>query len=241
MAKLYHHPLDPKSRFIRLVLAEMGAEIDLVEERPWERREAFLQLDPSGVLPVLTEEAKPTGLGTTETEPLTVPGPILIAEYLDEVFGAGLGEQRLLPRTMPERVEVRRLVEWFVGKFHAEVSDYLVTEKVLKRFMPAGSASSAPDTVAIRAAKTNIRYHLRYIGYLARRRNWLGGNRLSYADFAAAAHISVVDYLGDVPWDEDATAKEWYARMKSRPSFRPLLSETVRGTPPSATYADLDF
>jgi len=136
---------------------------------------------------------------------------------------------------------VRRLVEWFTVKFHGEVSDYLVTEKVLKRFMPAASADSAPDTVAIRAAKTNVRYHLRYIGFLARRRNWLGGDRLSYADFAAAAHLSVVDYLGDVPWEEDHSAKDWYARLKSRPSFRPLLAETVRGTAPSKTYADLDF
>src|SRR4051794_28748018 len=230
MAKLHHHPLDPQSRFIRLVLAEMGASVDLVEERPWDRREAFLQLNPAAVLPVLVDNGG-----------LAVPGSAIICEYLDEIYGESLGEQRLLPKEIEARVEVRRLVDWFTVKFHSEVSDYLVTEKVLKRFMPAGSADSAPDTAAIRAAKTNVRYHLRYICYLARRRNWLGGDRLSYADFAAAAHLSVVDYLGDVPWDEDHGAKDWYARLKSRPSFRPLLTETVRGTTPSATYADLDF
>jgi glutathione S-transferase len=230
MAKLHHHPLDPQSRFIRLVLAEMGASVDLVEERPWERREGFLQLNPAAVLPVLVDNGG-----------LAVPGGMIIAEYLDEIYGETLGEQRLLPKDIETRVEVRRLVEWFTVKFHGEVSDYLVTEKVLKRFMPAGSADSAPDTVAIRAGKANVRYHLRYIGFLARRRNWLAGDRLSYADFAAAAHLSVVDYLGDVPWEEDHSAKDWYARLKSRPSFRPLLAETVRGTAPSATYADLDF
>lgn len=230
MAKLHHHPLDPQSRFIRLVLAEMGASVDLVEERPWERREDFLQLNPAAILPVLVDNGG-----------LAVPGSTIIAEYLDEIYGETLGEQRLLPKDIETRVEVRRLVEWFTVKFHGEVSDYLVTEKVLKRFMPAASADSAPDTVAIRAAKANVRYHLRYIGFLARRRNWLGGDRLSYADFAAAAHLSVVDYLGDVPWEEDHSAKDWYARLKSRPSFRPLLAETVRGTAPSKTYADLDF
>lgn len=230
MAKLHHHPLDPQSRFIRLVLAEMGASVDLVEERPWERREGFLQLNPAAVLPVLVDNGG-----------LAVPGGMIIAEYLDEIYGETLGEQRLLPKDIETRVEVRRLVEWFTVKFHSEVSDYLVTEKVLKRFMPAGSADSAPDTAAIRAGKANVRYHLRYIGFLARRRNWLAGDRLSYADFAAAAHLSVVDYLGDVPWEEDHSAKDWYARLKSRPSFRPLLAETVRGTTPSATYADLDF
>ena len=132
-------------------------------------------------------------------------------------------------------------MQWFSIKFHGEVSDYLITEKVLKRFLAREHGGGSPDTSAIRAAKSNVRYHLRYVGYLARQRNWLAGERLSYADLAAAAQLSVVDYLGDVPWDEEEAAKEWYARIKSRPSFRPLLTETVKGTPPSPTYADLDF
>ena len=107
-----------------------------------------------------------------------VPGATIIADYLDELHGAGLGEQRLLPRDMDDRVEVRRLMDWFLGKFHAEVSDYLVTEKVLKRFMPSNNGGGSPDTAAIRAAKTNVRYHLRYIGYLVRRRQ-LAGRRAS--------------------------------------------------------------
>ena len=230
MAQLFHHSIDPQSRFIRLVLNEMDVATDLIEERPWERREAFLHLTPAGVLPVLIDA---TGLA--------VPGAALICEYLDETYGDALGEQRLLPRDPRARVETRRLIEWFGTKFQAEVGEYLITEKILKRFVPVGEGSSSPDTVAIRAAKSNVRYHLRYVGYLARRRNWLAGDRLSYADFAAAAHLSVIDYLGDVPWEEDSAAKEWYARLKSRPSFRPLLAETMRGTPPSSSYADLDF
>ncbi len=230
MASLHHHPLDPQSRFVRLALSEMGVGVDLVEEKVWERREDFLRLNPAGDIPVLVDE---TGL--------VVPGARSIVEFLDETYGEGLCDQRLLPTGMPERMEVRRIVEWFTSKFHAEVADYLVTEKVLKRFMPQGVGGGAPDTTAIRAAKANVRYHLRYVGFLVRRRDWLAGDRLTFADLAAAAHLSVVDYLGDVPWEEDEAAKEWYARIKSRPSFRPLLAETVRGTAPSPTYADLDF
>jgi glutathione S-transferase len=107
--------------------------------------------------------------------------------------------------------------------------------------MSGDGAGSAPDTEVIRAAKHNIRYHLAYIGWLVRARDWLAGNRLSYADLAAAAHLSAADYLGDVPWNEDVAAKDWYARVKSRPSFRPMLAETVSGVRPSLTYADLDF
>ncbi|HEY3890506.1 MAG TPA: glutathione S-transferase family protein, partial [Bradyrhizobium sp.] len=99
----------------------------------------------------------------------------------------------------------------------------------------------APDTEAIRAALANIRYHLAYIGWLVQTRDWLAGDRLSYADLIAAAHLSSIDYLGDVPWSENEAAKNWYARVKSRPSFRPLLSEWLAGVPASRTYVDLDF
>lgn len=230
MFSLHHLSLDPHSRFVRLSLGEIGVDVELIEEKPWERRESFLHLNPAGTVPVLIGE-----------NALPVPGAATIAEYLDDLHGPGLGDRRLMPSDIETRVEVRRLMEWFLVKFHVEVADYLVTEKVLKRFMPIDAGGGAPDTNAIRAAKTNVRYHLRYVGYLARQRNWLAGDRLSYADLAAAAQLSVVDYLGDVPWSEDEAAKDWYARVKSRPSFRPLLGELVRGTAPSATYANLDF
>ncbi len=121
-----------------------------------------------------------------------------------------------------------------------EVTSYLVTEKVFKRQMPS-NGNTSPDAAAIRAARNNIRYHLRYIGYLVARRSCLAGRGLSFADLAAAAGLSCVDYVGEVPWDEDATAKNWYARIKSRPSFRPLLADVIRGNPPASHYADLDF
>jgi glutathione S-transferase len=136
---------------------------------------------------------------------------------------------------------VRRLASWFNDKFHAEVSNPLANERLYKRFMPVSQGGGPPDTDAMRAARINIRYHMAYIGWLVRTRDWLAGERLSYADLAAAAHLSVVDYLGDVPWNEDEAARTWYARVKSRPSFRPLLADTLAGIPPSKTYADLDF
>lgn len=227
MVQLYHHPLCPQSRFVRLALAEHGIDAELIEERPIERRREFLALDPAGETPVLID-----------ADGLIVPGVSAIVEYLDETSGASLGEHRLLPQDLAGRVEVRRLVSWFTQKFYAEVSMWLVTEKVFKRFTAGGSA---PDMDMVRAARVNIRYHLRYIGYLAGQRNWLAGDRLSYADLAAAAHISVVDFLGDVPWDQDETAKLWYARVKSRKSFRALLADRVPGLMPAAVYADLDF
>ena len=230
MLTLLHHPFCPHSRFIRLALAEYGEAAELTEERPWERRKEFLALNPAGTTPVLVDEGG-----------LAVPGALIIAEFLDETRGARLGERRLLPEDRLNRIEVRRLASWFTDKFSDEVSGLLVTERIFKRIMPTAEGGGPPDSDAMRAARNNIRYHLSYIDWLLRTRTWLAGEELSYADLAAAAHLSVVDYLGDVPWKAENTAKQWYARIKSRPSFRPLLGETVKGVAPSPTYANLDF
>jgi glutathione S-transferase len=139
------------------------------------------------------------------------------------------------------RVETRRLVEWFNCKFYDEVTNWLVTEKVYKRFALAGNGGGAPDMDLLRAARANIRPHMRYIGYLTGVRKWLAGDCLTYADFAAAAHISCADYLGDAPWDEDESAKHWYQRIKSRPAFRPLIADRAPGMIPGRYYAELDF
>ena len=214
MLTLFHHPFCPHSRFIRLALAEHGLEHRVMEERVWERREEFLMLNP---------------------------GAATIAEFLDETSGAELQERRLLPADIRQRIEVRRLTAWFNEKFFAEVSGPLVMERFYKRLMRIEQGGGPPDTDAIRAARINVRYHIAYIGWLVRTRDWLAGDQMSLADLAAAAHLSTVDYLGDVPWTEDEVSKNWYARVKSRPSFRPLLAETWPGLAPAPSYADLDF
>jgi glutathione S-transferase len=230
MLTLFHHPFCPFSRFVRLSLGEYGETPHLVEERPWERRTEFLTLNPAGTTPVLLEEGRPP-----------VPEANIISEYLDETRGAFLGDARLLPQDISARVEVRRLRAWFNQKFAEEVSTPLVNERIFKLHKGNGNGGGPPDVNVIRAAQSNIRYHMAYIGWLVRSRTWLAGERMSYADLAAAAHLSVIDYLGDVPWNEDEAAKVWYARVKSRPTFRVLLNEIHAGIPPSKTYADLDF
>ena len=230
MLTLFHHPFCPHSRFIRLVLAEHGLEYRTIEERVWERREEFLMLNPAATTPVLMAEGYPP-----------VPGAPVITEFLDETAGAAMAERRLMPAEIGRRVEVRRLTAWFNEKFFAEVSGPLVLERFYKRLMRIEQGGGPPDTDAIRAARINVRYHIAYIGWLVRTRDWLAGDRMTLADLAAAAHLSAVDYLGDVPWSEDEAAKVWYARVKSRPSFRPILAETWPGLAPAPAYTNLDF
>jgi glutathione S-transferase len=222
MRILYHLPLSPFSRKIRVVLKEKDLEFTPQIEKIWERRPEFLALNPAGEVPVLIE---PDGAVLSDSG--------AIAEYLDEVHR----EKLLLGLNPADRAEVRRLVAWFDVKMNREVTENLVGEKLMKRLTRIGT----PNSGAIRAGHANIGYHLDYIGYLIERRRWLAGDHFSLADIAAAAHLSALDYLGDVPWDHHEPAKEWYARLKSRPSFRPLLADQVAGMPPPAHYADLDF
>jgi len=222
MRVLYHLWLSSFSRKVRIALAEKKLEFTLEVEQVWERRREFLAMNPAGQVPVLVEE---DGTAIADSD--------AICEYLDETYP----EPPLIGETPLQRAEVRRLAAWFDTKFQREVSANLVGEKVLKKFLNLGE----PDSNTIRAGLANVHYHLDYIGYLMERRDWLAGGRFSLADIAAAAHLSAVDYLGDVPWKEHPPAKDWYARVKSRPSFRPLLADHIPGLPPPKHYADPDF
>lgn len=231
MDKLTHFRLCPHSRSIRLALGEVGIEPTLVEERPWEQRPQFLALNPAGELPVLER-----GGG------LTLCGTYAISEYIAEELRQHRSDNRqieLLPGGRDERAEIRRLADWFHRKFDRDVTRELLLEKVYARM--GGALDHSPDPEVLRPVRANLRYHLSYIGYLAHQRRWLGGDEFSFADLAAAAHLSSIDYLGEVPWNEYAVAKSWYARVKSRPSFRGILADRVPGIPPPLYYTDLDF
>lgn len=230
MLTLFHHPLYAPCRFIRLAFGEYGEDLSLIEEKPWARRREFLQLNPAATLPVLLAEAD---------EPIV--GASVIAEYVDETRGALKRDKRLMAENPITRAEIRRLIEWYLVKTEGEVTKHLVRERALKPHMPAEQGGGSPNSTAIRAARANIRQHMKYTNWLAGTRNWLAGPRLTYADLAAAAAISVLDYMGEIEWSEHPAAREWYTRMKSRPSFRPLLADRIRGLTPASHYADLDF
>lgn len=230
MPTLYHYPMSTSSRFVRLILSEYGFQTELVEEQPWEKRREFLSLNPAGSLPVYVDDNM-----------RVLCGAAVLAEYLDETHGVLKRDRRLLAEDPFQRAEIRRLTEWFLQKLESDVTRPLVKERIFKLQMTAAQGGGAPDSKMLRTARSNIRQHLKYLEWLAGSRTWLAGGRLSYADLAAAAAISVLDYLGEIDWAEAPIAKEWYQRMKSRPSFRPLLAERIRGLGPVSHYADLDF
>lgn len=230
MLTLFHHPLLASCRFVRLSFGEFAEELVLIEEKPWVRRKEFLAINPAGSLPVLLAEGD-----------AVIVGAPVIAEYLDETRGAIRRDRRLFAEDPFQRAEIRRLTDWYLGKTENEVTRHILRERAFKPLMTAVQGGGSPDSAAIRAARANIRPHMKYTNWLAATRNWLAGDRLSYADLAAAATLSVLDYMGEIAWEDYSAAREWYGRIKSRPSFRPLLSDRAAGLSPVSHYADLDF
>jgi glutathione S-transferase len=224
MRCLYHLWLSPFCRKVRLVLGEKGMEFDMKVEKTWERRPEFLAMNPAAQVPVLVEDDGTAIVDSTA-----------ICEYLEEVYPDR--GKTLLGADVGLRAEVRRLTAWFDIKFYREVTSCLVGEKIQKRFLGLGH----PDSNAIRAGHANIHTHLDYIAWLTERRSWLAGDDFSLADIAAASHLSCLDYIGDVPWDDHPEARDWYARIKSRKTFRPILADHIPGVPPPKHYADPDF
>jgi glutathione S-transferase len=222
---LHHFPLDPFSRQARLALGEKKLAYEEVIERYWDRPETLATLNPSGLPPVLVEGEGANTVTICETRALL--------EYLEETYR----DAPLLDRNVVERAEARRLQQWFDRKFDFEVNAFLLYEKMEKRLLGLG----APDLAGIRRGRDGVRSHFYYLDHLLNEREWLAGRRISLADIAAAGHISVIDYIGEAPWDQFKNVKLWYMKIKSRPCFRPLLSDRLPGLPPSAHYHDLDF
>lgn len=221
MNRLYHYPLSPFSRKVRLSLAEKRIEVELVEERFWEQDADFLRRNPAGKVPILK-------MGNR-----TMADSTAICEYLEETHPT----PSLLPQGADSRYEVRRLVAWFDDKFNKEVTDKLMGERVFRKIMGTGY----PDSANVKAGSKAIKYHLDYMHWLLDQRRWLAGNEMSLADFAAAAHLSCLDYVSDVDWNRSEIVKDWYAKIKSRPAFRSILADQISGFPQPAHYSDLDF
>jgi len=221
---LHHYPFDPASRAARLALGE--ARLDWSEQavRPWEPDCPLGAMNPSGMPPVLE---------------VSGPSRLVLCE-----LGAILGwiedqsrEPLLMPADAAERAEVRRLTGWFDRRFTDDVNAVLLHERMEKPLLRLGP----PEARALREGREALRQHLGLFEAMLAERDWLAGRRLSQADLVAAAHLSVLDYFGEIAWKAWPALKTWYSRVKSRPCFRPLLADRFPGVAPAAHYADLDF
>lgn len=221
MVLLIHHPISSAGRKIRLQMAEKKMLFILKEEEPWKLSDDIYKLNPAGELPIFLSDGN------------VIAGNYAISEYLEEAAP----DVPMIFGDTKQKAEIRRLVDWFDNKFLKEVYRNIVYEKVHKRF----SCGAAPDSKILKIGMNNLVYHLEYIEWLLERRQYLAADAVSLADLSAAAGFSVIDYLGSVPWEEFKTAKLWYSKMKSRPSFKDILKDNIKGILPAKHYTNLDF
>ena len=225
MWQLHQFALCPFSRKVRLLLGEKGVGYELKVELPWERNDEFVDMNPAGATPVMVDTARGGA-------------PLIDSMAICEYFEETVDKAAMINGTAANRAEIRRLVAWFDTQFYRDVTSLLLHERVVKRI----AHRAAPDAKGLREAMKAAVSHLDYTDYLLDHRNWLAGATMSLADLAAAAQISVADYLGGIDWKSHAQTARWYGGLKSRPSFRPLLSERMDMVgPPPAHYDNVDF
>ena len=214
MRRLTHLLMSPPCRFARLALGEKRLAFN-----------AAAATDPRSHLPELIDLD-----GTTAT------GIWAIIDHLEGYYP----EHPLLPEDPEQRSEALRLLDWTMSKLNDEVTNRIVVEKAPHN--QTGSLLQRPPRMdIIRIGRKALKEHLPELELLCEERGYMAGREISLADLALAAHFSALDYFGEVPWQENNGILEWYLRMKSRPSFRPLLSDRLPGQPPAPHYAELDF
>ncbi len=225
MPTLLHYPLDPSCRLARLMLAEYSVPADLEEIKPWLREPALLELNPAATLPIMLDRTGGPAVGC-----------LAVIHAIEDLYSPETVEG-LFPTDPGARAEMWRLLEWVVFKLNDEVTRYVLEEKIIKR----DRKGATPEPSVLRVAKANLVEHMLYFNWLFATREWLAGDTMTLADFALAAHLSTLDYLGDIDWGTAGETRDWYSRIKSRPAFRTLLNDRVVAMPPHKGYADLDF
>ena len=218
---LYHHQLCPLSRQIRIFLQELNIKYTLACEDYWLRRPEFIQKNQACTVPVL------------EIDNMTIVGCYSIVEYLNDTYD----NFYFMPKDVISKVKIREYISWFNDKFYREVSKVLMDEKMIRLLMRVGE----PRSNFIRAAKANLLHHFHFMNSKLESQSYLISEKITCADITAAAHISVIDYFGEINWDGWETIKQWYSIIKSRPSFQTILLDRIAGFNPPPHYSNLDF
>ena len=230
MIKLFQFPLCPFSRKGRITLSEMDIPVSMINEKIWDKRREFLALNPAGTLPLIIDEQDNIIINT-----------YAIIEFIEEKYRDDNNKSNFISGDIYQKAEIRRLIDWFDNKFYKEVTKVILRELVDKYYLKNEIDNTSPNMELVRLAQENSLYHFEYISYLINSRRWIGGDHLSQADFAAAAHISCIDYLGKIDWNRWGSLKNWYARIKSRPSFSEILDDNIPGFRPPEHYSNPDF
>ena len=222
MITLHHYYLCSSSRYIRLILEEHNITYETQLENFWKPQKDFLKINPAGHLPVLVNE-----------DNFPIIGANSCIEYIKDLEL----RPKLFVDNYRDKAEINRLVHWFDVIFKKEVFDPIIYEKVFSRIVD----NISPNSDNIRAAFHNLDFHIQYFNYLLNSKNYFIKDELTYLDFLAAANFSVLDYLGLLNLKSYESMREWYFKIKSRPSFKTLLKDQIVGLNPHENYKNIDF
>lgn len=223
MYRLYHHPICPVSRSVRVLCLEKAIDIDLMVENFWERRDKFIKINPSCSVPFLASSPN-----------ILIYGFDPIVEYIEEVFH---DKDRYIFGDPMEKAEIRKIIHWVNVKMYEDATKHILNEKIYN-FL---TTKEFPNASTLKICRTNLSHHLMYLNFLLTKKEWLGGNDFSLADIVASCHISSLDYINEINWDFYKELKDWYVVIKSKPSFRQILRDSIPGFTPSPQYRELDF
>ena len=198
---LHYHPLSCYCHKVLIALYELELPFDarLLDLSDSSAREAFLNLWPTGKMPLLVDDG------------LVVPETSIIIEHLGLRAGAG----RLLPAESEAALEVRlwdRLFDLYVTTpMQAIVADRL-------------RAAAERDPLAVASATRTLSMAYDMIERRMAQRTWAGGEEFSLADCAAAPALFYASTVGPFP-ESNTNLAAYFERLLHRPSVARTLED----------------
>jgi glutathione S-transferase len=199
--KLYHNPLSPNVRRVRLTAAvlELPLEEKVLDFSKGEHKNPeYLALNPNGAVPTL------------------VDGDFVLTESrsIMQYLASKRPDSGLLPRDEAQRADVTRWQFWDATHFSPQLGT-LTFEKVLKVMMGLGE----PNTVKIEEALSNFR---RFAGVLDKRlegKTYVVGNALTLADLTLASSLMYAQQT-EAPVAEFPNVQAWLSRITTLPAWK---------------------
>lgn len=199
--KFYYFPLSTYSQKTLIALHEKEVDFEPIhiDLRDPAQREKYRKVYPLGKIPLLVRE-----------DDWLVPESTIIIEYIDTHFDAG---QQLIPEDRDKARQVR-----FMDRMNDLYLNESITTLLFQSWKPEGNR----DQERMDAARFRAGVMYDYLNKSLEGKDWLMGE-FSMADCAAAPPLLYAQQV--FPFDAHANIVTYWERLKTRPSYRKVLTE----------------
>jgi|SRR5580700_4499334 glutathione S-transferase len=199
--RLYHNPISPNVRRVRLTAAVLGLELEekmLDFARGEHKNPEYLALNPNGAVPTL------------------VDGDFVLTESraIMQYLASKKPESGLLPRDEAARADVTRWQFWDAAHFSPHIGS-IAFERLIKAMMGLGD----PDTRKIEEALAGFR---RFGAVLDKRldgKSYVVGNQLTLADLTLASSLMYAKQA-EIPVAELPHVQAWFSRISALDAWK---------------------